>query len=506
MNHLSNLSSSRSLKLLGTGLLTSMLVACNSSDSSSSVGYVKFYHASSTAPEIIFTVDENLETSDDDEIEISYNAIGYGESLSYAEYTSGDYFYELAWQDDDSSERADLAIISQGDLSIADNMMQFVVIDGDVTAPQVNVYQYEMIEDDDDDLYSLFNLRVINTQADTLDVYYSKADETFNEAQLFDSVDYQMLASNQKLEQGSYVFYLTNAATQEVVYQSEEVTFSYSTQYVLAIRANPNNPQSPYLIDRIANTSYQTLPDVNAQAQVSLYNAIPTWPSYLPDYQGSLDVYLDIESGEPLITNLSIGELSEVKSLDNGDFSLAVNASGTDISLLKNHLLSLPENSLKTVFLYADEAYVDEDGDGDIDEDGDGQVDEVELNVHTLVVDQSTLTGTYSHDIHFVNLVDDDTYSSVQVYFVRANETISNAQNRLSAGFATTSAINLNNNTYDVFLVAQDNSSDVILANFILTLDETSQNQFLIIEQDDISATGFTASMVNQQHSTNADE
>ncbi|GLX82191.1 hypothetical protein [Thalassotalea eurytherma] len=493
------------IKSTCTALLTSLLVACGSSSDDSGVGYVKFYNASSNAPDIIFTVDEDLETSETDAVEITYNGLGYGEALSYAQYPSASYFYELAWQDDDSSERSELAIIDQGPLEITEDTMHFVVIDNDVQLAQVSVYQYPMIADDDDDTYDLFNLRVLNSQEVPLDVYYSKTDETFNEAILFDTANYQTLLENQKLEQGSYIFYLTASGDTDVVFESEEVAFSYSAQYLMAIRENPSNSQSPYLMDRISNTAIVALSDVNAQAQVSFYNAIGLADEYFPEYQGEVDVYLQGTDNDPVAQAIAIGQYTESVVNENGDFSLDVLISGQNQSLLKNHLLSLPENSAKTVFLYGDEEYVDEDGDGDVDEDGDGQVDEIEFTVHSLVVDNSQLTGLYSHQVMLVNLIDDELYSAVNAYFVRSSETITTADNKLAAGYADTDSLTLNNNTYEVYLTAKDNSSDVILASFEMILDETSSNQFLVIEEDDNSPTGFSATLLAQHLLTNSE-
>lgn len=481
--------------------LSSLVYACGSSSSDDGVGYVKFYNASSNSPDIIFTVDENLETSETDEVEITYNALGYGEVLSYAQYSASDYFYELAWQDGDSSERSELEVIEQGDLFVEKDLMHFVVIDGDIQSPSINVYQYPIIDDEDDDTYDLFNLRVLNTQDVAVDVYYSKPDETFNEAILFDTASYQALAENQKLEQGSYVIYLTESGMTDVVFESEEIAFSYSAQYLLAIRENPSSSLSPFIVDRISNSSSTALADVNAEAQLSIYNAVTPNTDLLPDYNGAIDIYLDDTESEPLIESLNYGNTSVAKTIENGDFSLGVKASDADLFLMKNHLISLPENSVKTVFLFSDEEYVDDDNDGDVDEDGDGQVDEIELNIHSLAVEHSLLSGLYSQQITMINLVDDQLYSAVTAYFVRANETISNAENKISAGFADTSSVTLNNNTYQVYIVARESSSEVILSDFELTLDESSTNLFLVIEQNDNAPTGFKATLLPQTSS-----
>lgn len=493
------------LNLIRYSVVTTLLVAisaCESSDEDSSgTGYVKFYNAAKNAPAIHMTLDEDLTTSEDDEVEITYSAIAYGLAMSRSELIAQNYTMELAWQDGDSSERSELAMIHQSSLTIEEDTLHFVVLNEDVTAPNVTVYDIPIIDDDNDDSYDLFNFRILNLHQDhsTIDIYISKADETFNEAVLLGSYGYQQLSDNVKYDQGSFVFYITQAGEKTVLFQSDNIDYYYSAQYLMVVRESAGESNSPFVLDKIANASSTEFTDINAQAQFSLYNAIAL-NDLLQAYQGNVSLYVDQIDDTPEITSLAFGSLSEKLTLSNGDYGLNLLASEQGEALLSNHLLSLPENADKTVFVYADEINVDDDNDGDVDENGDGIVDQKDVNIFSLVIDNSVRESIYDHEIKIVNLVDNEDFSLINVYFVRSNETIATALNKRAVGFTEFDALYLKNNTYQVYVVAKQNSSDVILTSFELILDENSTDQFLVMEKSDLSPTGYKASLLTQSN------
>jgi len=152
----------------------------------------------------------------------------------------------------------------------------------------------------------------------------------------------------------------------------------------------------------------------------------------------------------------------------------------------------------KTAFFYVDEVAVDDDNDGDVDENGDGIIDEIELELHSLVVSNSSRNSIYDHEIKIINLVDSDDFTAVTLYFVRSDETIETTTYKQAVSFANSGSLYLKNNTYQVFAVAIDNSSRIILNSFELILDETSNEQFLVVETDDTQPTGYKVSLFDQ--------
>lgn len=107
------------LSVLALISFTLLLAGCgSSSDGDSGNGYLQFYNGSKNAPAVFLTIDENLNEDDEDEIEITYSAVEYGVATSAKEVADQHYYYELAWQNEDSNDREDLALISEGQLSV----------------------------------------------------------------------------------------------------------------------------------------------------------------------------------------------------------------------------------------------------------------------------------------------------------------------------------------------------------------------------------------------------
>ena len=498
-------STSSSAKLL---VLASAIafVGCGGSDDSSDPGYVKFYNSSKNAPEIILTLDEDLESDDDDDddnFEVTFSGIEYTKALSNFEIDDDTYYYEMGWQDEDSADRDDLELVAEGQVVVEDETIQLLVLTGDVTSAQVETYSIEMIDDDDDEDDDLFNLRFLNLHPDSagVDVYMSEADETFNEANLVGTYTYTQLSDNQKFDQDEYVFYITEAGSEEVLFTSDDIDYAYPSQYVMIVRENTGSGTSPYAIDRMSNSSITEYLDTQSEARFRAYNAIKEH-ELIPNYSGTFDIYVNGVDEEAEVTALERGEYSETLVLEKGDYSLDLLIPGTNESLLSNHLLGLAENTNKTVFFYLNEEDVDHDGDGDVDEDGDGIVDEIEVEIHSLVVDNSTRESIYDHQITMINLVDDDDddidFNFVTFYFVRSDETIETALYSRNAVYTQPESINLQNNTYQVYAVAEVDSSEIILDSFELILDEESDELFFIVEDDINEPTGFRVEIIKQ--------
>jgi hypothetical protein len=114
------------------------------------------------------------------------------------------------------------------------------------------------------------------------------------------------------------------------------------------------------------------------------------------------------------------------------------------------------------------------------------------------MVENSLLTSIYQHQIEIVNLIQSDDFAQVTAYFVREDETIESTIYNQDLSYKNTNLIFLKNNSYQVFVVAKDNGSSLILNSFELRLNEESKEQFLILETSDNSPTGYKATMFTQ--------
>jgi hypothetical protein len=381
-----------------------------------------------------------------------------------------------------------------------------IVITDDIQTPTVMFYEIPVRDDDELDEDSddeVFNIRVLNMHSVSggVDMYYSESDETFNEATLFNQTSYSEMSENQKIAQDSYIFYLTYAGSDEVLFTSEDIDFPYASAYIFSIRENTGVGTSPFLLDIISTSSITEYTDINAEASFRIFNGIVE-NDLLPQYEGSFDFHINDIDDSSEVSTLNFGEFSDSIIIAAGDYSMNLVTPITQRSIISNHLLTLSENTDKTIFFYLLEEAVDEDGDGDIDEDGNGTIDELEITLNSLVVNDNLSSSIYSHQMKVINLIDQDEiiddFSSIKVYFVRSDEIIDTAEQFLTAAFANPSSVELLNNTYTVYVIGKLDSSDIILSSSELILNEDSKDQFIILDKDINSASGYRVSFNNQ--------
>ncbi len=464
------------------GFIVIGLSACGSSSDESGVGYVQLYNASSNAPAIYLTMDKD---DDDDYNSKTHSAVSYGQAGGNYEYESDRYDIDLSWDDGDS----ELEIIYQDSLQITSDDTQLMIIADSISSPEILVFNIADIDDDNDDDEDLFNLRIINMHSFSggVDVYLSKSNETFNEAVLLGAVTYSEISTNQKYDQDDYVIYLTAAGSIDVLYQSEKIAYIYPSQYLMIIRENNGPSDSPFTLDQVSKSSgAKEYPDADASAEFRVYNGLLEH-ELLPEYFSVVDVHVNGIDDEAEVAGLNSGEFSDSMTRDFGDYSLDLTIPETGKIIVQNHLLTLNAGADKTMFFYVREEDVSDD-----DED-----EEIEITLNSLVVDNSNRESLYDHQITIINLVDE--FSKIDVFFVESNETIETTQNDKYVPYITPQSITLLNNTYSVYVIGEENSTDMILTRSELVLGEDTHDMFLIIEEDVNSATGYKMMFSDQK-------
>jgi len=473
-----------------------MLTACGSSKeedkkTTNNLSVIKFYNASKDSPAIFFTVDENLEDNKKDQVEITFKGIEYTQANKNYEIKPNNYFYEVAWQNNDSNERKNLKVFDEGSFTVNANAMQLVVLSNSIATPKLNFYNIPILDNKDDKENKRFNLRILNTHTNTegIDVYISNNNETFNEAKLIGEYSYTELSENKKFNQGSYIFYITKAGQKSVLFKSKAVKYEYPAQYTMVVRENFGAGSSPYAIDKVANSFTKAYLDADAVAKFSAYNAIKTH-TLLPSYNNKVDIDIrGIHQNRNLLA-LEKNNLSELLILNNGDYSIDIKASEKDTYLLRNHLLSLDENSSKTFFFYLTE--------NEIDTNDDGKFDDIAVKVNSLIVNNSARKNLYDHTISIINLIEDKEFKVIKFYFVRDNETISSASLTKSVEYAKADSVVLRNNTYQVYAIAEVDGSSIILSSFEIIIDEKSNNMFMVVETNVDTVSGYKINIINQ--------
>lgn len=478
------------------------LSGCGSDDDDESTGYIQLYNLSSNSPGIYLTVDQY---DDDDYDEDTYSPVLFTKISSYLTYDRDTYDIEIAWQNEYDNVY-DLEIVHKSQVEVDNDTVEFIVVTDDIRSPEVLFYEIPVRDDDelaDDTDDEVFNVKVLNmhTLSEGVDMYYSESHETFNEAVLLNETNYSEMSVNQKIAQDGYTFYLTAAGSKEVLYTSEDIDFPYPSEYIFVIRENTGVGTSNFILDIISTSTITEFADSDAEASYRVFNAIVKHDQ-LPEYNNTFDFHLNDIDSSPEVSALNFGEFSQSFVIDSGDYSMNLVTPTDQATLINNHLLSLNENTDKTVFFYLLEEAVDEDGDGDIDEDGDGEIDSTEVVINSLVVENNLSNSIYSHQMNVINLIDQDEFindfSSIKVYFVRSDEEISTADQSLIAIFAKPSTVELLNNTYTVYVIGSLDSSDIILSSTELVLNEDSKDQFIILEKVANTNDEYTMRFENQ--------
>lgn len=482
----------RITKLLLLPLITiTFLAGCGGSSSDEddqTQGYVRFYNASANAPELYFYMEEDLSEEIDDETQYGFIRIEYGEATSRTLVNAINYEMEIAYQDEDSSSREDLEVFHTQNLQVSQDNVTFLAVTGDISDPEILSYNIPVIDDDADDDNDQFNLQVLNlsTSVGTIDIWLSEEDETFEQASLIATVAETVLSDNIKVDQEDYIVYVTATGSTEVLFESTEISYNTTSQYIIAVRDNETISTSPLTIDNMSNGLLTNYSPQNSAAKVRFYNGVNT-TDLLTEYNGTIKIESDITNldndAEVTIDELALGSFSNSVEVNTGDYAITASDAENGFVLINNQRLSLPQNTDRTVFLYSREEYVDADGDGNFDENDDGEIDEIKVITNLISVTNSARDRFFDNVITVINLIDNNDFSRVSVYFVKSDEVIDTAQNSLSAELANPASINLLNNTYELFVIATIDGVEQILGREMITLDDDTPDQFLLIEE-----------------------
>lgn len=461
-------------RIIFVSLLT-LLVACGSDDDDSSTGYFQFYNASSNAPTVYMTLEN-------DDVEKDISGVAYGQSSTQYEYTSDSYDLTFGWLNDESS----IEEVSTGNVVVQNGAIQLIVLAEDINQPQTYVYDIPIEDPEIDE--EVFNIRLLNMHSapEGVDVYLSKSDETFNEAVLVEQLAYTSISSGHEYEIENYVFYFTLANADDVLFESQSIPFHYTSQYVFVIRENDNSSANNFTLDKLGSSSGVTsYTDETADATIRVYNGLKNH-NLFSEYYDSFDFHLNEIESEAFIQGLAYGQFSDSFTLPFGDYSVDLTLPDSITAFTKNHLLTLPANADKTAFFYFYEQ---------TEENEDGSEDTT-VFVNSLMVDNSNRFSYYDHSINVINLVDD--FTLIDFYFVRSNETVETAAYNLQSRFITPQNIALLNNTYTVYAIGKENNNELVLSTETLTIDETSGDLFMLLQESEDSPSGYHMTFSSQ--------
>lgn len=444
-------------KVILTLILFSVISACGGSgsdDTGFSESYLQFYNASSNSPTTQIVVDDDL-----------LGSSSYGDVTSIFTLSSGDIDIDLNWEDSDGQEITTTSFSS----NLRDGFKTLIFMSGDFESPDIAEFQFERTSNEDE--FFLYATSTVNNGA-SYDLYIAEHGTPFSAANFITTLNYldfsetthwdpDANASEGAWPQDDYVIYLTAPGEQEVLFESQEIEFSFDSDYVLAVRTTAGANENNLVIDIILNsTSIEASQNVTATSQFRVYSALAN--------DSELDVALATNDSDELQQTIAVGELSGFNTVTFGDYQVTALSSSDATYGFNNRLLTLNQGASKTLILFEDE----------------------NQQLTSIEVEDSTLPQSFEHEVSIANILPE--FEEVDLYFVRQDETIESADFQVSnIDYGDLRTITLPNDFYSIVVVYEDSLGGEQLLYRSGLLDFTVEEVLMVtVETDSNSADG----------------
>lgn len=447
----------RALQLGFASAALSFVAACSDSSSDSSSGYVQMYNAMPSSSTVELLIDDEV-----------YGDYKYNKASSQYLFDGGDYELGFDLAVTDSSTQS----LSEFEYKVGGDNVSLFVITGDVDNSEILKFDYEFEDPETDD--EQFTFRVLNlaTENSELDFYISKEDESFSDAVKLVSPSLYSLSESFYYDTDDYKFYITAQNSDQILFESDEISFSYTNQQIIAINPNLGAGQSSYRIDTISTSGTVTeYHNKASNAEVRFYNALIEH-ELLPEYLGNIDVYINGIDDEAEVSELAQSAHSSFFDMEYGDYPLDITNQNGE-ALTNTQLVSVEPNASITKFFYLKEEEVEDEDDED--------ETTTEIYFNSIESAASTNMSSLYHNFKVLNFSNE--YTSIKLYFVASDETKSTTDNVVTSTFSIAKETNLFNEDYDVYAVATEGSSEILLASTTFTLGDNSTNYYLLIEE-----------------------
>jgi hypothetical protein len=451
-----------SFALLGV-LLASLLTACSNSDDSNqtfaSSAYVQFYNGSSNSAQTIMRGTEQPRI---------LGSAAYGDATSLFSVEGGVTEVEFYRTDSDDEE----VIIETRDIDLPTGQKTLVMLSGDFANPTFNEFRFtreELV-----DHFRLFAVSVTSDQT-SYDLHMSDSGAPFAAANLLGTVNYESFdeltywapdSDSDDFDEGSYTIYLTAPGSQDVIFESDTVSFQFATEYVLVIRGSTGALQSGVEVDLVLNSStVSNYDDINASAQFRIYNSLDD-DTVTVSLNGNGDVNPSAE--------LAPNSKTDFTEVEFGDYRLTAESTTNAELTFNNRLVTLNQGESKAILIYQNAA---------------DKLTSVSFN-------ESTKPQVFDKQVAAANLVSD--YADVDLYFVRKDETVESAQFLISSiDPGEVKGVTLPSDFYELVAVFDDNEDTQVLLDRteLLGLNE-EQNYIITIEESASSPTGYKISVL----------
>ena len=449
-------------KSLVCSVLSIFLIACGSSkdkddDSTYDESYLQFYNGSATSDLTYIR-------------KVDGNALGsavFGDATNLITMESGQVNLEFYRQDSANKEVS----VDELQTTLNKGEKSLLVLNGSGTAQNIVEHKFKREE-----LTSEFRLFVSSIVAgdSQYDLYMAEAGGTFSEAHKlatlanlnFSEATYWGAAAD-NFNLGSYIVYLTLPGQTQPVFQSSPISFSFSTEYAMFVRASAGANSGNLELDVVANSStVNTYTDINESAQYRVYNSLPAGMS--------LHVALDGSGTNNSEMDVQAKTLSNYSDINFGNYQLSAAKEGEQTPSFNNHFITLNQGDSKAIVLYQ----------------------KADASLSSISFNESTLPQSYQYQIEVVNLVAD--FATLDLYFVRADETLDSAKYHVSGlAFAKNKRITLPDDNYEILAMVDSDGTQLLIDRSEFVEFEQGKNHIITVEKDESSPTGYKIRILN---------
>lgn len=438
-----------------------LLSGCGSSSSDSNddypEAYLQFYNGSANSPSVQIHVDNDwLGTSN------------FGDATTLFTLDSGDTELELYWEDADGQD----TLIETSTQNLRDGYKTLVFLTGDFETPDISALQFER-SSLEDEFYLRAGSLIVNG---SYDLYLSEEGATFEQASFITNLNYLSFEHAEywnadddafAFPEDEYVIYLTEPGTTNVLFESQSIDFSYSSDYTLVVRQTTGANEDNLVVDIILNSTNITAnQDINAASQVRIYSALPS----------ETQVNIELIASPEQTHELSVlgGQATDYQTVTFGDYQVAGSVAENEGLSFNNRLLTLNQGISKTLVVFID--------------------DQAQLTA--LEVEDSTLPQSFEHEVNVANLVSD--FNDIDIYFVRDDETIESAEYKMTGlDYAEARAVTVPNDYYSIVAVYEDalGIESLLYRSEIIDFTEDSI-AMLSVEKNSQTGTGYLVRVI----------
>ncbi|MCU8039323.1 DUF4397 domain-containing protein [Shewanella oncorhynchi] len=434
------------------------VTACGSDDNNEegtdqNATYVQFYNASAGSTATALKVADK-----------TYESVIYGDTMPRFTSTAGVTAIEVMAKD--ASDK-DISIYKENiDLKVATD--HFFVLHGDFTEPKllnINYSRTELDKLNEVAENSKMQLLIANTAVHTqaFDAYVSKSTQTFADAvMLGGSVAYGEVSQPQVMDTGEYKVYLAPAGTTNVSYTTANIKFSSKVPYKLIIREGFGASDSKITLDSVdSTTNVRNHVALEASVDYRVFNGLG---SHI------IDVKVASSKQDTLFSEVPSFGVTSYQGAEFNDFGVSVFDHGTQNKLLDNVLITLNQDDIKTIFIYE-------------------QTTEQGSQVKAMEMKQTQTPSPYSFKFDIVSFADK---SNLTVYFLKANDTIETAVNKITAvNPASPQSVTVPAGEYSIKVIAVENGTKTVVYASDLMDFSNEDNVTMVLNKDPSTSFGY---------------